>query len=76
MRRPVTLAALARPIAWAPEALIEAGMDPGLVRRCLADGPHAVPERARLSTTGRKRTPEPTTRYVWGPDLRFLMGGK
>lgn len=65
---------LYRPIPWAPEALVAAGLPAETVRRCLADGPRAVPERPRLSTTGRKRGPA-TTRYVWGPDLRFLTGG-
>jgi hypothetical protein len=68
-------ARLFRPIAWTPEALVAAGYTPEDVNRWLVDGPRAVPERARLSVTGRKRTPQPTRRYVWGPDLRFLAGG-
>lgn len=64
-----------RPVAWAPEALIEAGIESRAVRTWIADGPRAVPERARLSLRTRKRT-EPTRTYVWGPDLRFLAGEK
>ena len=62
--------------AWDPDALVEAGFDPQLVRTWLVSGPNAVPERARLSLHGRKRTIDPTTRYVWGPDLEFLAAGK
>lgn len=68
------MATLTRPIAWAPEALVEAGVITGeQARRFLADGKRAVPERPRLSVRGRKRG-EKTTRYIWGPDLRFLLG--
>jgi hypothetical protein len=59
--------------AYTLEAVIEAGLTPEQARLCLADGPRAVPERARVSMTGRKRT-EPTTRYVWGPDANWLLG--
>jgi hypothetical protein len=63
-----------RPIAWAPEALVDAGVVPAdRVRFLIADGPRAVPERPRLSATGRKRG-ESTRHYIWGPDLRFLLG--
>lgn len=63
---------LVRPIAWAPEALIAAGVPAARVRQLLADGPRAVPERPRLSVTGRRRA-DATTRYVWGLDLGFLL---
>ncbi|MGE0363039.1 MAG: hypothetical protein AB7R67_20160 [Vicinamibacterales bacterium] len=63
---------LTRPVAWAPEAIVEAGVPAAQVRTLLADGPRAVPERPRLSVDGRRRG-EPTTRYVWGPDLRVLL---
>ena len=59
--------------AYTPDALIDAGLPPALVQRLLADGPRAVPERARVSVTGRKRTPEPIRHYAWGPDVRTLL---
>jgi hypothetical protein len=58
--------------AYTPGALIEAGVPAALVRTLIADGPRAVPERARESVTGRRRS-EPTTHYVWGPDARRLL---
>lgn len=60
--------------AWTIEACVEAGIPESVARRALADGPRATPQRARVSLHGRTRT-APTTRYVWGPDLRFLTGG-
>lgn len=59
--------------AYTPDALIDAGLPAALVKRLLADGPRAVPERARVSVTGRARTTEPTTHYVWGPDAMTLL---
>lgn len=58
--------------AYTASALVEAGLDPALVARLLVDGPRAVPERPRLSLTGRKRG-APTTTYVWGPDADVLL---
>lgn len=57
---------------YAPEALVAAGFPSELVRRWIADGPRAVPMRARLNVRGRKRTKQPTTHYVWGPDAMTL----
>jgi hypothetical protein len=59
--------------AWSPSVLIEAGIPGEVVRTWIADGPRAVPMRARLSLEGRKRT-ELTTNYIWSADLRFLGG--
>lgn len=59
--------------AYTPDALIDAGLPAALVKRLMADGPRAVPERARVSVAGRKRTVEPTRHYVWGPDARTLL---
>lgn len=59
--------------AFTPECVIEAGIPPKLAHNAVVDGRRATPQRARESLSGRKRT-EPTTRYVWGPDLRFIMG--
>lgn len=58
--------------AYAPGALVDAGVPPLLVRTLLASGPRAVPERPRLSCTGRRRA-DFTTQYVWGPDARVLL---
>lgn len=58
--------------AYTPDALLDAGLPAPLVKRLLADGPRAVPERARVSVTGRGRTTEPTRHYVWGPDAAAL----
>lgn len=69
------LAKVSRKEAWAPAALIAAGFDAELVQRAIVDGRHAVPERARVSVGGRKRT-APTSRYVWGPDFAFLAEGR
>lgn len=59
--------------AYTPDALVDAGLPAALVKRLMADGPRAVPERARVAVTGRKRTVEPTRHYVWGPDARTLL---
>lgn len=58
--------------AYTPNALVDAGVPADLVRALIADGPRAVPERARESMTGRKRS-QPTVHYVWGPDARRLL---
>lgn len=63
------------PDAFTVDACIEAGIPASVAQRAVADGPRATPQRARLSLHGRKRT-EPTTCYVWGPDLRFLTAGR
>lgn len=59
--------------AYTPEALMDAGVDPMVVRTLLADGPNAVPERPRLAVNGRKRAKEATSKYVWGPDAMTLL---
>ena len=61
--------------AYTLEAIIGAGIHPDIARTLLADGPKAVPERAIVSGGGRKRTNEPTTLYVWGPDAMTLLEG-
>jgi hypothetical protein len=60
--------------AYTPEALVAAGYEPQSVKTWIADGARAVPQRARLSVTGRKRTLQPTTHYVWGPDVMGFLG--
>jgi len=62
--------------AYAPEALVEAGVPASLVRTLVADGPRAIPERPFLSLHGRKREKAPTTYYVWGPDAAALLNAK
>lgn len=68
-----TLKALSKPVAWDPDVLVQAGVPAEQVRVMLASGPRALPEQARTSLTGPGRT-DPTTRYVWGPDVPFLLG--
>ena len=58
--------------AYAPEALVEAGVDPEVVMHLLADDAGGVLERPRLSLTTRKRG-HLTSRYVWGPDALILL---
>jgi hypothetical protein len=67
------LARIARKEAWTPEALIAFGLPRAVVYLMVAAGPKATPERARLSVTGRRRS-EPTTCYIWGPDIPFHLG--
>ncbi len=62
--------------AYTLNAVVEAGIAPALAKTLLADGPRCVPERARLSIHGRKRTTNPTTSYVWGPDANTLLAEK
>lgn len=59
--------------AYTVDAVIAAGIPAVVARQAVVDGKRATPQRARLSLDGRKRT-EPTTQYVWGPDLQFIMG--
>lgn len=61
--------------AFTVDAVIAAGIPATVARRAIVDGSRATPQRARLSLDGRKRT-EPTTQYVWGPDLKFIVGGR
>lgn len=63
--------------AYTLGALTDAGMPADVARTMLADGRNAVPERALLSTEPgtRKRTPQPTRDYVWGPDAMTLLAG-
>lgn len=63
---------LLRNEAYTPNALIDAGLAADVVRTLIVDGPRAVPERARESLTGRKRT-QPTVHHVWGCDARALL---
>ena len=65
-----------KPVAWTPDALIDAGLDAKHVMCWRVDPKTATPERARLSIHGRKRTTATTTDYIWGPDLRFLTEGR
>lgn len=60
--------------AYTPDALVQAGVPPELVRTLLVDPKRASPEHARLSVTGRKRTTTPTLEYGWGPDVNYLLG--
>lgn len=61
--------------AFTPNALVDAGVPVALVNLLIADGRNAVPERPRVSITGRGRAEEETRRYVWGPDVAaFLVG--
>lgn len=62
-----------RRAAYCPQALVDAGIPSHVVRTLLADGPRAVPERAYVGLHGRRRTPEPTREYVWGPDVEVLL---
>lgn len=59
--------------AFTVDCVIAAGIPSEVARRAVVDGPMATPQRARVSLDGRKRT-EPTTAYVWGPDLAFVAG--
>lgn len=59
--------------AYTPEALMDAGIPPAVVKTLIADGPRAVPERPLLAVGGRKRDKLATTRYVWGPDAMVLL---
>lgn len=61
--------------AFTVDCCIEAGIPAAVARTAIVDGPRATPQRARTSLNGRTRT-EPTTQYVWGPDLKFLTGGR
>lgn len=63
-----------RPDAYTVDCVIAAGIPASVARQAIVDGPRATPQRARVNLAGRTRT-EPTTQYVWGPDLSFLMGG-
>lgn len=58
--------------AYTLDAVVEAGIPASVARTLLADGPHAVPERPRLSLHGRRRAPL-TQAYVWGPDANTLL---
>lgn len=61
--------------AFTVEAVVEAGVPHETALLAIADGPRAVPTRARMTLTGRAWT-EPTRRYVWGSDLVFLLSPK
>lgn len=63
-----------RPDAYTVDCVIAAGIPSTVATKAIVDGPRATPQRARVNLAGRTRT-EPTVAYVWGPDLRFLMGG-
>lgn len=62
-----------KPVAWTPDALIDAGIDAKHVMLWRVDPKRARPERARLALLGRKRTEATTLEYVWGLDLEFLI---
>ncbi len=59
--------------AFTVACVVAAGIPDSVARRAVVDGPRATPQRARIALGKRTRT-EPTTTYVWGPDLRFLVG--
>lgn len=59
--------------AFTVDCCIEAGIPASVAHRAIVDGPRATPQRARTSLHGRTRT-QPTTQYVWGADLKFLVG--
>ena len=63
-----------RDAAYTLDALIDVGVPTNVARTLLADGPRAVPERAYISVSGRRRTKEPERFYVWGPDAMTLLG--
>jgi hypothetical protein len=58
--------------AYAPGALVEAGVPGHLVAKLVADDPQGRLERPRLALSGRRRG-EPTSAYVWGPDALALL---
>lgn len=62
--------------AYTLDAVIEAGIPPAVARTLVADGPNAVPERARTSIEGRGRTKDPIRDYVWGPDAMVILAGR
>lgn len=58
--------------AYSLEAVVNAGVPAKVARALVVDGPRAVPERPRVSTSRRGRGPE-TTSYIWGPDANALL---
>lgn len=70
---PEMLKVLTKKKAWHPNALEALGLPPERVRQMVVDGRFAREERAFLAVGGRKRT-DPTTFYVWGPDIPFYLG--
>lgn len=68
------LAVLSQRVAWDPEALVAYGIPAEVVRTMVADGTRAVPESPRKAVGERRHRGERTTRYVWGPDIPFLLG--
>ncbi len=69
----MTVTRTLRQAAYTVEALLDAGVPPTVVRTLVADGPRATPERALVSVEGCRRTKEPVTTYVWGPDAMALL---
>lgn len=62
--------------AYTVQALVDAGIPAAVAVTLTASGPRAVPERALVSVTGRKRTKQPATSYCWGPDVNALLAGR
>lgn len=58
--------------AYAPGALVDAGIHPDIVRTLMSDDPAGRLERPRLALAGRRRGPA-TSAYVWGPDAAVLL---
>lgn len=54
------------------EALADAGVPYPIAKKCLADGPHALPMAPRTALAGRGRAPHGTA-YAWGPDAAALL---
>lgn len=65
-----------RKAAYTVEAIVAAGVPGEVARTLVADGPRAVPERALVAVTGRTRTKQPITGYVWGPDAMALLASR
>lgn len=69
---PINLSKLKKD-AYTLDAIMELGVPSDVARMLLADT--SIPERPRLSLSGRKRA-QPTTEYVWGPDAVQLLSGR
>ncbi len=65
---------LTEPVAWTPDALVEVGIPAEIVNKMIAHGKRAVPERCRTVVGQKRKLTEPTTLYIWGPDIPFLLG--
>lgn len=59
--------------AYTVEALTDAGIPAQVARRLQADGPRCTAMKPLIAIGGRKRAPEATTQYIWGPDAMVLL---